>query len=213
MQQLNLAKVKLQGLIHKLPMLANLDRVDVLITSYPRSGLSWFRCLLAGYIYGDDVWLGNVQDYIPSLGDDLWKPKKIKFKIIGSHSEARIIKKLKPETKIIFIFRDEGSTDSYYRAFQVRYNVKITKEFFKKWVYKDYAYPLPRDRFLNEWKFNYGLCLVYPFSVLDIKKALEYIGYDVDDDRLEKVYNKFTKDKMREMQNIINPKNLAVSYA
>jgi len=212
MQRLNLAKVKLQGLIHKLPLLADLSDVEILIASYPRSGLTWLRCLLAGYIYGDDVWLGNVQDYIPSLGDDLWKPKKINFKIIGSHAEARTMKKLKRGAKVIFLYRDfDGSFDSYYRAFQVRYNVEITREFFRKWIYKWYSYPLPRDRFFNEWGKEAKLYLSYPLDSEDIKDALEYIGYEVDENRLKKVCDKFTKDNMRKMQAKLNLKNKAVT--
>ena len=210
MKETKLLKIKLQGLLHKvLPLRAKLD-IDVLIVSYPRSGQTWFRCMLADYLYGG-VDLSNLEEHIPALGDNLWKNVTINNKICGSHAEPRI--KQLTDAKIIYIYRNRSDIlKSYCKAFNWRYKVSLSLSTFSKWMDKWYSYPMPSRKFFYEWSKIADYGITYPFNIGQMSDVIDYLGYTKEDhfERLKKVYAKFSKENMIIMQAKLTAKNFSI---
>lgn len=210
---MTLLRIKLQGLLHKiLPLKATLN-IEVLIVSYPCSGLSWFRFMLSDYMYGEQTTYHNLEYYLPCLGDELWQGRTYNKTIIGCHAEPRI-RKLIGSAKVVYIYRKRDDIlKSYCKAFNIRYNQNMSLKAFNKWMEKWYAYPMAFSKFRSGWsKQPLVYTIEYPFTIESMTKVIEHLGFTAKDhdERIKRIFAKFSRKNMKEMQSVVSSNNLSI---
>lgn len=93
---------------------------DIFLVSYPRSGNTWMRYLIANLLYPNEYWhLNNISDVVPDI-----------YEIdVSKYSRPRIIKSHEPYTskysKVIYMYRDGRDVAiSYYNLCSTAYGYR-----------------------------------------------------------------------------------------
>lgn len=186
---------------------------DTFVVSYPRSGNTWTRFLIANLVYPDkDVGFLNIEKLIPDTSSQSNRALKAtpRPRIIKTHEyfDHRY-------PKVIYIVRDPRDVAlSYY-------------DFGRKYRQIEDGYPLERyvDDFVNgklisigwgtwgenvaSWLYTRGkrkefLLLRYEDMMKDTHKELariaQFLNIDADADRLQTAIERSSADRMRELE-------------
>jgi len=197
-------KFYIQKLIHILVtpfakrLLKGLPSDSVTIVSYCRSGNTWLRCLLAGYL-DDNVELRNLLDYASSLNPTLTKGKKpeiTKFYCAHAHPKYSF-----PNT--IYLYRDrEEVLESYYKHHNRWNNLDWSFDKFEKYFEGNIVSPMGYSEYHKRWMAKNLYTIKYPFDYVSLSRLISYLGLKKEDhkERLEKVMRKFDRQNMVKMQ-------------
>lgn len=186
---------------NKLPALSN---KDVFLVSYPRSGNTWVRFLIANLLKpgGVEIDFHNVQEYVPEINrnndiiEALPSPRVIK-----SHA---LYKSAFP--KVIYLVRDGRDvyvSYYYYRLKQLEEGITFSeylrrkdhfpslwKEHVESWLIWDQPQP-------NLLLVRYEDLLSKPET--ELRKMVEFIGVERTDDVISHAVEVSRFDKMREI--------------
>jgi len=177
---------------------------DVVLVSYPRSGNTWVRFLIANLLKpaGIGIDFHNVQEYVPEINRN--------NDIIESLSPPRVIKSHALHTssfpKVIYLVRDGRDvyvSYYYYRLKQLDEGLTFS-DFLRR---NDHFPSLWRDH-VESWLrggqaqpnmqvVRYEDLLSDPES--ELKKMVEFIGIEVSEDVIKKAVEDSRFDKMREI--------------
>lgn len=195
---------------------------DTFVVSYPRSGNTWTRFLIANLVHADqDVSFANIEKLIPDTSSQSNRALKatLRPRIIKTHEyfDHRY-------PKIIYIVRDPRDVVLSYYDFQ------------RKYMQIDDQYPLERyvDDFVNgklisigwgtwgenvaSWmstrgKQNNFLLLRYEDMMRDTARELEriakFMGIDPTADRLQRAIDRSSADRMRALEKLEEDKWVA----
>lgn len=189
---------------------------DVYLVSYPRSGNTWMRVLLAEIIYGESgESLRDLGYYMP----DINKPRLMKNVIevgchyIKAHDPLMINRRSELFKKVLYIIRDPRDiVISWFRFQSGRLYHKDFNHFFLDWI-SDRIYPSSWQTHVNSWTGpgidmnDVDVCVVRyedllkdAFSVL--KKIMTFLDLDVEPVRIREGIKKASVDKMRRKEKL-----------
>jgi|GEM_PF-3577772 len=186
------------------------SKSDVFLVSYPRSGNTWIRLVLANYIWGNPK-IDNLRDLQIYLPDTHYKNEKIKskkvmglFRIIKSHEPYRADYK-----DIIYIFRRPFDCAwSYYNFLNdLKGNFETFDEFQSSFFSGNLAYGR-WDHHINNWYLLHrGRRLFVCYEDLiknpikNITKMIEFLGLGFDNSRIKIALRNSTPDIVSKITN------------
>lgn len=181
-------------------------RGDVFLVSYPKSGNTWMRFLLANYIYGGDIDISRVTALLPDVH---YNPQDIE-----KAPSPRIIKSHEPFNpkyrKVVYLVRDVRDVAvSYF------YHLKKFKSLAEGTAFSDYL-----DSFMDGNLDNYGawdkhvdgwlngaedLLLIRYEDMLEntehcLAQVIAFCGLELDEARLSHAVAACSLGKLREVE-------------
>jgi len=145
---LNRVIEKIKGILYdRSQTILKLTEQDVFLVSYPRSGNTWVRFLIANVIKPHNMGIDfhNVQEFVPELGRD--------NKIISRLTPPRVIKShalYQPSyPKVIYLVRD--GRDVYVSYYYYRLNQLEAGTSFSDFIRKEDLYPCSWDMHIQSW--------------------------------------------------------------
>ena len=176
---------------------------DIFLVSYPRSGNTWLRFILAYLLYEEaDINFTNIHKYCPEMGklQDFTVTKNT-VRIIKSHEHFN------PSfPKVIYVVRD--GRDVYVSYYHYLYNESPEKISFKDFLDDD-AMPYGRwSDHIVSWLDNYIgkplLVIKYEDLFLNpistIRKVLEFTHLEAEDKSIKIALEKASFNKMKESE-------------
>lgn len=108
----------MSGVVRHVRGCSHLRRDDVLLTSYPRSGNSWFRMVLVGLVYeGGTQDLRDLPELMPSLGiSDLrprWEVGELP-RFVKTHHRRRPMLFARPRNAVLLLRDPRDASRSYH---------------------------------------------------------------------------------------------------
>ena len=189
------------------------EKEDVFLISYPKSGNTWMRFLLANILTDKKVNLVNLGKFIPDIYRDKRDDMDIEIepKIFKTHSHFRA---KYSKNKIIYLLRDPKDVAvSYYFYYKKTRKVEISfDDYLKKFLNSEI------DTFGN-WAENVGswlgakegdnnfLVVRYEDMLVDLKKqlfrVLDFLDLEITDKKIEESIEKsdFKKLQADEIKN------------
>lgn len=195
----------------------NVEDGDNFLISYPKSGNTWMRFLLANLIRNEDVSLVNIDDIIFSVYSMKNKStNKLGKRIIKSHSYFDI---KFSSNKVVYIVRDvRDVVVSLYYYYKKKCKIEIEfNDFFCRFI-NDEVYPEFGNwgHHLGSWigakggdKVNF-LLIRYEDMLEDtfkeLKKVCEFLNIDANEDRIKRAVENCNFNKLKlneeEVENI-----------
>lgn len=185
---------------------------DVLIVSYPKSGSTWLRFLVANYLTHNKCTFLNHHELIPDVHDSI--------ELVHRAKKPRIIKSHLPFTssykKVIYLVRDGRDVAvSYY------YHLQKYGKIEKNVKFSEYLNLFNLGNFYNEFGgwgehihswLDCELASSEKFLLIryeDIKqntlssftKILEFLSLDIDQERIEQAVYASSFESMKELEN------------
>ena len=175
---------------------------DTFLVSYPRSGNTWMRYLIAGIKYPERIWnLGNINEAIP----DMYEVN------VENYSCPRIIKSHEPYQekypRVIYMYRDGRDVSvSYYHLHHTAYNYQQSfSEFLTEmlsgkvgfgswqdhvdsWIFRNHKIPLLAIQYELLCKDTFGI----------LKDVAAFLGLDVDDNVIVSAITNSSIEKQKE---------------
>lgn len=185
----------------KIPILS--DR-DVFLVSYPRSGNTWVRFLIANMLKpeGVEIDFHNVQDYVPEISrnndiiEALPSPRVIKSHALYNSTFPRVIYLVRDGRDVYvsyYYYRlkqlDEGLTFSSFLRRKDHFP-SLWKEHIESWMNWDQPEP-------NILLVRYEDLLSKPET--ELRKMVEFIGIEVSGEAITQAVESSKFDKMREI--------------
>jgi len=187
---------------------------DVYLVSYPRSGNTWMRVMLAELMYGESGdSLADLGYYMP----DSKKPQSIKntiqsnFHIIKTHDPFMRNRLSENFRKVIYLVRDPRDVViSWHRFSSVSYYKFDLDQFIFEWV-TGRIYPTSWSTHVSSWtgpgyeKINIEMCIIkYEDLLVDtitnLQKVADFIDLDKSEDELRKAVKKGSAKQMRKKE-------------
>ena len=188
---------------------------DVYLVSYPRSGNTWMRVILAELIYSKSgESLNDLGYYIPDI---YWKPKKedvikSEFNVIKSH-ELFSIPQYGPHNKVIYIIRDPRDVVISYFKYKTAFGLSIQfDQFVFDWI-NGRIKPSSWQEHINSWTgkgienhkmkihyVKYEDLLINSFE--EVKKISEFINIKKSRDEIENAIKKASLEKMQKKEEL-----------
>lgn len=176
---------------------------DVFIASYPKSGNTWMRFIVASLQHRDDsINFTNIHLYSPEVGKSCTAAlKAVSPRLIKTHG---LFNPSLP--KVIYLVRDGRDVYvSYYYYLKNSLPSDMSfREFLRDW-------PLPFGRWSDHvlsWldNFNGGSMLVIRYEELHehaqacVRRVADFMGLHVDDESIEEAVGKTTFLRMKEAE-------------
>ncbi len=186
---------------HPTPLTNELDKDDIFIVSYPKSGITWFRVMAAAVLYGaDPEYLPNsLLDWlVPELMDPIYYKRWQTPMLFKTHELPN------PNFKrVVYLIRDGRDVMvSYYHFLQaLGENVD-----FAAMVKPDYAiYPCSWDKHVRTWLDNPYQAEILTIKYEDLKqkpvdelkRVCEFFGVSRPNELLQLISEKSSFEKMR----------------
>lgn len=205
-----------------LPLKAILDS-DIFLVSYPRSGSTWLRNIIAEIVYGESGnTLGDIEKYIPDIHRTNIDQIPLKSpRIIKSHFHYD------PKyRKVIYIVRDPR--DVYLSFFKFKLRQHKFNSLFTDFILdlnSGKVWPGKWNDHVHSWLFGYSFfsnktkpdlfMLRYEDTLSDTKQIItllsEFLGYKLNSKTLNAIIDRSSKEKMKEKQSLggfpFHPKN------
>jgi len=177
---------------------------DVFLVSYPRSGNTWVRFLIANLLKpeGVEIDFHNVQEYVPEINrnneiiEALPSPRVIKSHALYKPSFPKVIYLVRDGRDVYvsyYYYRlkqlDEGITFSQYLRRKDHFP-SLWKEHVESWLKWDQPQP-------NMLLVRYEDLLSKPEA--ELRKIVKFIGVDKTDDVISHAVEVSRFDKMREI--------------
>ncbi len=185
---------------------------DVLIVSYPKSGSTWLRFLIANYLTHNKCTFLNHHELIPDIHDSM--------ELVYRARKPRIIKSHLPFTpsykKVIYLVRDGRDVAvSYYYHLKKYGKLEKTVEFSEYLnlfnlgnCYDEFG---SWEAHIHSW-LDCGLASSEDFLLIryeDVKhdtvnsftKVLKFLNLDIDQERVEKAIHASSLENMKELEN------------
>jgi hypothetical protein len=184
---------------------------DICIVSYPKSGNTWVRFLLANYIQdNEEVGFTNIEQLVP----DIYQSSNM---VLMNAKRPRILKShevFDPKyRKIIYIYRDPRDVIISYYYFSIKIG-KIKEsypieEFFNQCVANGISNFGTWYDNVNSWLAADHKDIVYisyesllSSTADEMKKIIDHIGYTVDDRRIEECIKRSSFDNMSKLEKV-----------
>ena len=149
---------------------------DFYLVSYPRSGNTWIRVILAELMYGEVVAnLAEIEKYIPDLHFALGKKDIIQseFHIVKSHNPYNSRFNSKIYKKVIYIIRDPRDVViSHFRYSKAHGYRNSFEDYIIDWV-NGRIWPCSWQEHVHSWvgnsaeNKNFNLCIIRYEDLLD----------------------------------------------
>jgi estrone sulfotransferase len=176
---------------------------DVFIVSYPKSGNTWLRFLIANLlIQEEEINFHTVHNYIPEVGKQ--------EKIIETLERPRIMKSHAPYireySKVIYLIRD--GRDVYVSYYFHKLNQLPSGCTFREFLKRQDHYPCTWGEHVSSWLFSLSpsnlLLVRYEDLIRDCPKELKriasYLGLDRTANQLSLASEKSSFDNMRRIE-------------
>lgn len=196
-------KKKLVSFIRLKEKKLNICDQDIFLVSYPRSGNTWVRFLLANLMKseGESIDFHNVHEYVPEIGrnNDLIKEMPSP-RIIKSHTPKRNY------PRVIYLVRD--GRDVYVSYFHYRLNQLPDGYTFQKFLRREDHFPCLWSDHVKSWLYsdekNLDLIKIYYEDLLqntamELKKIVDFTGINTFEARIKEAVNASNIDRMREI--------------
>ncbi len=204
--------IKIWFLLHLLS-----GRDKYLICSFPKSGRTWIRFILANYFnevygFGCKINLHNVYNFTPSLNNRraIFKSPRI-FKgsmnpnVFSSHMQYN--EKLVQKSKVILVLRSVPDTIVSYYFHNSKHHSKFTGDI-KDFIRDDEQCLKKIVEYFNSWSpvAAKDYCLVITYEALSVDalsnmaKFIEFLNLNVDKRALENAIDSSSFDSMKEVE-------------
>lgn len=199
---LKTAFTRLRKRFQRPPQTPRLTERDVFLVSYPRSGNTWVRFLIANVLKpaGVEIDFHNVQDYVPELGRNndiisrMESPRVVKSHSLYESSYPRVI----------YLVRD--GRDVYVSYYHYRKNQLDESETLGDFIRREDHYPSSWSDHVRSWLGSSGdrpnLLLVRYEDLLErpleeLKRMVDFIGLDVTGEQLAQAIQDSSFSEMR----------------
>lgn len=176
---------------------------DTLLVSYPKSGNTWIRFLIANMLKDEDerIDFHSVVRYVPELGYDRY--------LLDNAPRPRVIKSHSLFTtefpRVLYIVRDPRDVYvSYYHYLRKRLPEDMS---FGAFLRKPDLYPSRWHEHVESWlgQPNVGLVLRYEDLLVDVEAGARIIAHylwngDLDEDRIRRAVNASSFEAMKESE-------------
>lgn len=193
---------------------------DIFIVSYPRSGNTWLRFILASIIHRKSkIDFDNIKQYSPDLHD----PADLHAIMDNNNIERpRILKTHMNYTReynnVCYLFRDVRDViiSLYYYFLKMGSRIEFN-EYFEHFisgnVLKDLNYVNPSenigswDESIKSWREHNDKIIMIKYedmlvdTYLELKKILDYLDINIPTRALQKSIKNYSHDKMQRMEN------------
>jgi hypothetical protein len=189
---------------HPTPLDSGLNKDDVLLVAYPKSGITWFRVMAAAAIYGaDPEYLPNsLLDWlIPELIDPIYYKRWQTPMLFKTHELPR------PNfRRVVYLIRDGRDVAVSYFHFLKAVGEEVT---FAKMVEPGYeVYPCTWTKHVESWLANpYGsdmLMIRYEdlkgHPLTELTRFCKFLGISRGDDLLKLIVEKTSFARMRQKE-------------
>ena len=177
---------------------------DVFIVSYPKSGNTWLRFLLANLVKlpVEEIDFHTVHKYIPEVGEEENDSvKRIRPRIMKSHAC-----KVNEYPRVIYLIRD--GRDVYVSYYFHRLNQLSPDTTFKKFLERQDHYPSTWGEHVESWLFrgyNPNLLMVryedlHRDSLNQLKRIVGFIGLELTEKQLKIAIEKSKFEEMRRIE-------------
>lgn len=195
------------------------DAKDIYIVSYPRSGNTWMRVMMAELLYGDSgESIKDLQFYVPDIHVATKRKDVIQFPVhaVKSHLPLKVrgpdAREVKHYKQVIYIIRDPRDVAlSYYRYLNRlgRYDFSFDN-FLLDWL-KSRIWPGSWHDHVNSWtgdevvRFGVRLHFVRYEDLLadaasEIKKIAERFSLNPDDRDYGRIVSKASVSRMKQKE-------------
>ncbi|GAB1309299.1 sulfotransferase domain-containing protein [Urechidicola sp. KH5] len=175
---------------------------DIFIVSYPKSGNTWMRFLLANLLTDEEVNFHSAVKYIPDF--------EAHYDAVNSMSRPRLLKShsLYNEnfSKVIYIIRDPR--DVYVSYFHyLKKHLELSESDFKTFVRNQELHPSRWQVHVSSWLddsrdnillIKYEDMLINTFK--ELKKVVQFIGWNKSDSELKLAIEKSSFDSMSKIE-------------
>jgi len=167
---------------------------DVFLTSFPRSGNTWTRFLLAGLLHKEDVGFQDMEQYVPAI-------YMHSHSSLESFSRPRYLKSHEPYDsrypKVIYLVRDPRDVAMSYYKWSLKFNrtTKSLDEYINDFLNSNTPYGSWGDHLMS-WHSNRKsvpngfLIIRYEDLLADtegkLREMAEFLGLDVSVKQLKK---------------------------
>lgn len=197
-------------------------RNDVLLVSYPRSGNTWMRVMLAELLYGESGdGLRDLQYYIPDVYLKFERDKLIEtdFHIVKSHHPFHVTNSDESiRNRIIYLIRDPRDVVLSHFRYQ-KYNREYRYDFEKflsDWLCGR-IWPCSWQEHVNSWMnerdhLEIVVCLIRYEDLLsnsreELERVSNFLGIIRTSDEIERAISMASIDRMRQKESISTPKH------
>lgn len=178
-----------------------LSQSDVFLASYPRSGNTWLKFMLAELIAGHEVDFKSCEDVIPHVG---FHHRAVRLangtRVIKTHEKFR-----KEYQRAIYVVRDGRDVAVSYYHLWLRANRGDFQSFLKSFVAGKVDYVGPWRDNVESWLkardqsqvivVRYEDCLAEPVDAM--RRLADFIGVRLNNDQLEESIRRNSTEKMR----------------
>ncbi len=177
---------------------------DVFLVSYPRSGNTWVRFLLANLLKkaGETIDFHNIHEYIPEKGRNNDIINTLLFpRIIKTHSTYKA-----NFPRVIYLVRD--GRDVYVSYYHYRLKILPENCSFSEFLRMDDHSPCLWGDHVESW-LNHegqlsGILLVYYESLLsdpaaELKRMVDFIGIQITEEEINQAVHASRFENMREI--------------
>ena len=191
------------------------DSQDIFLISYPRSGNTWVRVILAELLYGESgESLKDLEYYIPDIHFKSLRENVIdsKFHFIKSHNPYMVERDFGKYKKVIYLIRDPRDIVlSHYRYLKARGYTDEFHQFVYDWV-TGRIWPTSWHSHINSWtgpgieNAKIELLIMRYEDLLsdtykNVKKIMEFAGFQTNSTAIKKALKNSSITEMRKKEN------------
>lgn len=197
--------IKKQNINSKIYLPEKIYSDDVFLVSYPKSGNTWIRFLIANYLKnnsGNNVDFHTIQRIIPEVGRN---DEAIKYlprpRIIKSHATYT------KYPKVIYVVRD--GRDVYVSYYFYRINWLPPETRFREFLERRDHYPCLWGEHVRSWLFKINkpsnILIIRYEDMLDncfeqLHKIVKFIGLDVKGEQMQQAVEASSFKNMRSLE-------------